>query len=194
LPAAITLTVADLDQRGLDRVVLVGHSAGAELAMHVAASKPHRVVALVLAAPVVGGGPPPFVRRFAGAPVVRDVGPALLRAGVKLGLRRALAQTWANRDRVTDDVVAGYRAPLMEPGAAEGLWAMTAHYEELAPDWDALGSMPTLVVKGDRDKWTTLVPLPDAAVLEYPNCGHLPHEEQPERFVADVLSFVNPLA
>ena len=190
LPETIENTARDLETRD-DGVVLVGHSSGAELALHVAARNSARVRALVLAAPVVGGGPPPLARLVAGAPVVRAVAPSLLRAGIRVGLGRALRQTWSDKSRVTAEVVEGYREPLLRGGVAESLWAMTAAERPPDPEWSRLLDTPALVIVGARDKWATVPPLPQVEVVTYENCGHLPHEECPERFVADVLAFLS---
>jgi pimeloyl-ACP methyl ester carboxylesterase len=190
---AVDATISALDDRGWRDAVLIGHSAGAELAARVAAADPTRCRGMVLVAPVVGGGPPAIARAVARAPVVRNVAPSLLRLGVRVGLDRALKQTWADKSAVTPDVVAGYRAPLLAPGVAESLWAMTAAAAATPVDWGRLTTIPTLVVIGDRDKWAAAPPLPDATVLTYETCGHLPHEEQPTRFVDDILGFLAAL-
>ncbi|MDP1793623.1 MAG: alpha/beta hydrolase [Acidimicrobiales bacterium] len=179
-----------VDAIGNKEVVIVGHSAGADIAVQVATRGTTRVCGLVLAAPVVGGAPPAFVRAFAAAPIVRRVAPPLLRVGVRVGLPFALKQTWADRSKVTAEIVDGFRRPLLEPGATEALWSMTASTNPTTPDWDRLKTTPVLVVKGDRDKWVTPVPAPKAETIIYENCGHLPHEECAERFVKDVLAFV----
>jgi pimeloyl-ACP methyl ester carboxylesterase len=113
---------------------------------------------------------------------------------VRLALPYALKQTWADKSKVTHDVVEGFRRPLLAPGATEALWSMTASTTAMEPDWDALRATPVLVVKGDEDKWVTDVPLPKATTITYERCGHLPHEERAERFVADVLRFVTDVA
>lgn len=188
---AANKVVDELDIRRLDEVVLVGHSAGADIAVRVAVRNVGRVCGLVLAAPVIGGGPPAFVRTIAGAPILRDVAPALLRVGIRVGLPFALKQTWVDKSRVTDEVVEGFRRPLLEPGATEALWTMTRGTTGAPPDWDALRTTPVLVVKGDQDKWVTPVPLPKAKTITYERCGHLPHEECADRFVKDTLRFVS---
>ncbi len=194
LRAAVEVTAGALNALGWNEVMLVGHSAGAELAAHLAARDPSAVRGLVLCAPVIGGGPPPIARAIAGAPVVRDVAPALLRVAVRVGLDRALRQTWVNKDRVTSEVVEGFRAPLLRPGVAESMCAMTAAHGTVPLDWHALADTPTLVVLGDSDRWAKAPPLAHAQVVTYERCGHLPHEECADRFVRDVLRFVATLA
>lgn len=191
---AVSKTTDAINVLDAEQVVLVGHSAGAEIAVHVAARNLLQVSGVVLAAPVVGGGPPAVVRAFAGAPIIRRLGPPALRLGVRLGLPRALKQTWADPTLVTSAVVDGFRRPLLEPGATEALWSMTASTNPMTPDWDALRAMPVLVIKGDQDKWVSEVPLTHAKEITYERCGHLPHEEKAERFIRDVRAFVDSVS
>lgn len=184
---AVSKTVDAIGDRD---VVVIGHSAGADIAVNVAARETTRVCGLVLAAPVIGGAPPAFVRAFAAAPIVRRVAPPLLRVGVRVALPFALKQTWADKSKVTDEIVEGFRRPLLAPGGTEALWSMTASTNEMKPDWDALRTTPVLVIQGDQDKWVTPIPLPKAKTLTYQRCGHLPHEECADQFVKDVLRFV----
>src|SRR5206468_7921759 len=104
--------------------VLVAHSAGAEVALGVALADPSRVIALALIAPVVGHGPPWFARALASVPGSGRVGPPLLRAATS-GMGPVLRRLWYDTAQVDASVVEGYRRPLLEPGVAEGLWAMT---------------------------------------------------------------------
>ncbi|GLZ80794.1 alpha/beta hydrolase [Actinorhabdospora filicis] len=68
---------AVLDERGVDRAVLVGHSGGGGIALSLAVLDPARVAALVLVAPGVPGYPwdwqDPFFRDFGAAYLAGDV-------------------------------------------------------------------------------------------------------------------------
>jgi proline iminopeptidase len=57
--------------------------------------------------------------------------------------------------------------------------------------------MPTLVIAGSHDNAVGVPPqralaaaLPNARFAEYPNAGHFPYLEEPERFRRDVISFL----
>ena len=57
---------------------------------------------------------------------------------------------------------------------------------------------PTLVVWGVRDRvlpylqaHQAIARLPDGSLELIPNCGHLPHVEDPERFVASLARFLS---
>jgi len=187
----VAATVEALDLARLEDAVLVGHSAGAEVALGVALAQPARVRALVLIAPVVGQGPPWFARALVRAPASGRVGPPLLRAGTRV-LGPVLRRLWYDPALVDAAVVDGYRGPLHEPGVAEALWAMSAsdtggrlpvsRLEEV--------TQPALVIIGDHDPWARPLPLPTARTVLFDRCGHLPHEELPERTVGEIEAFL----
>jgi pimeloyl-ACP methyl ester carboxylesterase len=173
--------------------VLIGHSAGAELAALVASRRASRVRGLVLESPVIGTGPPAVARQLARLPLLRSIAPVVLRSAIRVGTRAALAMAWADKSTLTPATVDGYRRPLLEPGATESIWRMTAAGSEIQVDWGRLQDVPCLIIRGDRDRWVTPVPLSHAATTTYQACGHIPHEEQPHRFVSDVINFITSL-
>lgn len=191
LDEQVEATLEALDRAHLDAPVLVGHSAGAEVALGVALAQPQRVRALVLIAPVVGQGPPPFARALARAPGWGLVGPPLLRGGTRL-LGPVLRRLWYDPSQVDAAVVDGYRRPLLEPGVAEALWAMTALDRTRTDLSSRLGEVTqrALVIIGDHDPWARPLPLATAHTVIVERCGHLPHEEQPERTVAEIEAFL----
>lgn len=203
LAGAVALTEAVLDDAGwTSPAVLVGHSAGALVALATALAAPGRVAALVLVAPaVVGGGPPPGVRAAFGLPLVRRWAPPLLRAGRPF-LDRSVATAWHDRSALAASGLLGdYADSSSAPGWAEGLVELT-----LATSAADAGSVvarlaevdvPVLVVAGAHDR---LVPASAVAAVAdgvqegrfvvIPGCGHVPHEERPTEVVAAVRPFL----
>lgn len=196
LEEQVHATLTALDAAGMNRAVLVGHSAGAEVAVAAAAQAPERVRALILLGPVLGRGAPPIARALARTPGTDRVAPAMLRAACRAFLPRALGSVMRSAGPLDPSVVEGYRQPLLEPGVTESLWAMT----RADPPGDELLAAarnllhPCLVVVGDHDRWTTPVPVPGARAVTLERCGHLPHEEQPERTAEEILRFLDDLA
>src|SRR4051794_38370642 len=160
VPEQIAATIGQLDRHQLDRSILVGHSAGAEVALGVALEVPDRVSALVLLAPVVGTGPPRLVRTVARLPGTRAVAAPVLRASLRW-LSPGLRSAWYDKGNVTAEVVAGSREPLSRPGVTEDLWRMTGQADGQAVV-SRLGDVtqPCLVIVGRHDRWTTELPLP----------------------------------
>ena len=181
-------TVAFLDAVGLQRATLVGHSGSCFAARWVAVTHPERVARLVLSGSPAGSlpervaawlqatmgalvdpVPADFVREFqAGAAHVPL--PEAFREGLVAESGKLPARVW--RD------------------AANGLVAFddTAELERIAA--------PTLLVWGDRDgllerqeQARLAAAIPGARSLVYPETGHSPHWERPERFTADLDAF-----
>lgn len=192
-----------MDRLGIDTAVLVGHSAGAPVAVKAATTFPQRVEALVLEAPAVyeTRGTPGFVSALLRSPQMRRIGPLLVRRIAGPNADDFIRSAYHPSFEVTPGVIAGYRLPLKASDWDKGLWELVAAPREESSA-DLLGelNLPTLVMAGRQD---TFVPFGNsrrvaeevqgAGFLAYDDTGHLPHEERPEQFVTDVLRFLDTL-
>ncbi|WP_188262965.1 alpha/beta fold hydrolase [Azospirillum tabaci] len=151
-PADGPLTIASLadaiegvmDERGLDRVHLVGHSLGAIVCQHVAARRPNRVRSLALIGPL---HTPPDAAR----PVIRDRA-AKARAEGMVGIADAIVQAGTSADTKANrpEVATLVREILMRQDP-EG-YARTCEALAAAEPADvARIACPTLLVTGDED-------------------------------------------
>lgn len=194
LSSQVDFTLLELDRHRLARPVLVGHSAGAEVAVAVAIRAPGRVRGLVLVAPVIGRRAPVLARAAASVPGSQLLGPMMLRASTRF-LGPVLRGMRHDPTPVTGDVVEGYRRALVEPGVAEALWDMTRRDDDR--DWVLEGAakleLPCLVVVGASDRWATPVPVVGARHVAIERCGHLPHEEHTGLVAADIVDFIDGL-
>ncbi|MDP2872143.1 MAG: alpha/beta hydrolase [Bacillota bacterium] len=188
---------------GSGNLVLVGHSAGGRLAVLAALRHPDKVAALVLVAPALGRHPgfPGWVRALAATRAGRLVGPRLLRwliarAGRLIGL------AWHDSSRLRQEDIEGYRLPLQARDWDRGLWEVVIASQPAALTGE-LGrlQMPVLFITGDDDR---IVPayetranaarVPNGRMVVISECGHIPHEERPELFLAAVSSFLSTLS
>lgn len=194
--AQVATAVGVLDALGLERAVLVGHSAGGTIAVQVALEHPDRVTGLVLVGPAVfaGGGTPAWARPLLRTPQMERVGPLVVR---QLGGQQGedfLRASWADPARIDDATWEAYRRPLQVEDWDRALWELVKASQEsdLAPFLASL-RVPVLVVTGtedaivppaqSRDLARALTGVPGGATLvELPGCGHLPHEECPDAF------------
>ncbi len=195
------MAVGLLDELGVQRAILVGHSAGGTVAVETYLRHPERVQALVLvdAAVYETGGPAGnwFLRLLIRSPQGRHLGPLLVRSIASWG-EGVLEQSWHDPSRITEQDRAGYRKPLQAENWDRALWELTAAAQplELEKQLDAI-RVPTLVLTGDDDR---IVPaeqsvrlagaIPGASLVVIAACGHLPQEEQPEAFLRAVVPFV----
>jgi non-heme chloroperoxidase len=178
-----------MDELGIERAVVVGHSMGAWVAREIALAHPDRVLGLVLAGA--------FQSSLAGDP---EASAAM----------RELADV---PDPVTDEIARAFqRSTLAKPIAPEQLETFVAESLRVpAHAWRDLFlgfaeldqseriaalEVPALLVWGDQDAFIPrevqdqlLDTLPDVRLEVYEDVGHALHWEQPERFAEDVAAF-----
>lgn len=179
--------VAALDALEIERAVLVGHSFGSFVARRIAIAQPHRVDALVL----IGSGftaansvtrevqaslkdlpdpiPTEFARDFQAGTIHHPVPPEFFDEIVAESMKLP-PRLW----RVTFD-------SLLEYDDAPQLSRIQAPTQLLWGEHDALFS------RGDQDQ--LLAAIPGARLTVYPQTGHCPNWERPERVAADIAGF-----
>ena len=190
--------IAVMDELGIDRAVLVGHSMGGGILQRVAATHPGRVEKLVLVGSVNAAEPDPG-RRDAGRAMMRVMtfaqkAPSLCLIGGKFGLNR----TVADPGLVDETMVKGYMAPLLLPGTVEAIFAMAERVRDEAPVDLGQIAAPTLILQGAVD---SVVPVATAEALHagiggsklvtVPGAAHMLAEEDPAAFLAAVTEFID---
>jgi pimeloyl-ACP methyl ester carboxylesterase len=200
--AQADLTVALLDELGIGKAVLVGHSAGGTIALLTAIRYPERVEALVLedAAVYDFSSTPGWMGPFLHMPLMDRVGPLLVRS-VTLWGEAAIRTAWSDPDRITVELISGYKKPLQVENWDRALWevVLASHPLGLEERLDEV-SVPVLVIAGEDDRFVPArnnerlaAELPGAEFVVIPDCGHVPHEECPERFLESVTEFIAAL-
>jgi len=178
-----------LDQLGIDRFILLGHSMGGMIAQQIAASQSHRVEKLIL----YGTGPLGLMPdRFEPIGLSRE---RLERDGIDATIRR-IAGTWFCKGESAPGFaqVAGIGARASAAAARAALDAMAA--------WDGRSAlpglaMPTLVIWGHDDqsyRWPQVESLwrglPNATLSVIPGAAHAAHLEKPRLFHAVLDDFL----
>ena len=196
--AQADLTIGLMDALGIDQAVLVGNSAGGTVAALTAMRHPERIPGLVLVDPAIyQGGRPAWFGWLAKTPQLQRLGPLLARNIQKWG-RQFGESAWHDPTRLTDEIWAGYTKPLQAENWDRALWNLTAASgpSGLSEQLDRL-QMPALVLTGDDDR---IVPteqsvrlageLPNAELVVFPACGHVPQEECPQPFLQAIEEFL----
>lgn len=188
---AAELTIELMDKLGMDKAVLVGHSAGAGVALLVALKAPERVEKLVLVAPAWSPREPSTLQRLLySLPLTEKFFPLFIRSSVER-LEDVLDNAWYNQSKLTDEVREGYKAPLKAKDWDKGLFWVVKYssFPDIAEELRNL-EVPALIVHCREDRIVPLESgerlaetLPNAGMAVMEECGHLPHEEKPEEFL-----------
>jgi pimeloyl-ACP methyl ester carboxylesterase len=199
LDAQADLAVAIMDAYGARKAILIGNSAGGQVALYTALKYPDRVQALVLVdAAVYGEGLVPSWARFLlFTPQMDRLGPLLVRSIQESG-NDIILKAWHDPSKVTAEILANYRKPLQADNWDRALWELTKANESLNLD-KRLNELhlPVLVVTGDDDR---IIPteqslrlageIPGAQLTVFTACGHVPQEECPDQFLQAVTPFL----
>ncbi|MCR5872780.1 alpha/beta hydrolase [Phenylobacterium sp. J426] len=188
---------------GVGRFVVGGNSMGGGVAWAYALAHPDRVRGLVLLNAAgwparSSGGPPPLVFQLLGNPlgraVLRNVDPALM-------ARNGLEKAYGAPALVTDELVDRYVDLARAPGHRDILTARRADERQVTPATFAAIRAPTLILAGAKDE---IIPvenqrgfasaIPGARLIVYPEGGHVPMEQLPDRTATDLAIFLEGLA
>jgi pimeloyl-ACP methyl ester carboxylesterase len=199
--AQCDLIIALIKKLGFSKAVLVGNSTGGTLALLCALRYPQHVEGLVLAGAMIYSGyatseVPAFMK-----PVMKAMTPLFSRLMKFLITRlydRNIRGFWYNKERLGDDILAAFRSDLMIGDWSRAFWELflETHHLRLENRLKTM-SLPSLVITGEHDLTVKTEEsirlaheLPCAELVVVPDCGHLPHEEQPEAFLAAVRNFL----
>lgn len=193
----VQLLLSLLDERGIARATLVGHSIGGRLAFRFAAAHPQRVDKLVLLAPDGFASPGFEYGRTPDVPAVAGlVRYSLPRALVRQGLKPA----YGDPARLTEATVTRYHDLLLAPGARAALLQRLAQVLPTDPTATLQAvQAPTLLVWGERDQMIPVANARDflrvmrnAQLVTVPGVGHLPQEEDPAAALPALRAFLLP--
>ena len=192
---------------GHKRATVVGHSLGGGIAMQLAYQYPELCERLVLVSSGGLGREVHALLRAAALPGSEWVLPLLCRVGLQdavAGAARFLGRLGMRAGPDVEEVWRGYTS-LADPACREAfvhtLRAVVEPGGQRVCAVDRLyltALMPTLIVWGDRDP---MIPvehgrsahraMPGSRLEIFPGAGHLPHRDQPWRFVRLLLDFVS---
>ncbi len=177
---------------GLGPVVIVGTSMGSIVAQRFAIDYPERTRGLVLVAAATNWRTPETVEFSEIVAALEDpIDPGFVRGFQESTLARPLAPEFI------DAIVA---ESLKMPAR---VWRAALEGCLEADLADALGAIdaPTLIVSAGRDAYlpsseqeALVAAIPGARLIVYHDAGHALHWEEPARFAADLVAFVDGLA
>lgn len=189
---------AFLDALKIDHCYLAGNSLGGFFSYSFAAKYPDRVEKMILLDSAGFLFVPPLALISWGAPfggwVAENSNPP------KSLVFELIRQAYANEARASQEELTRYYELMLRPGNRKG-GSNILHFvrNHLGFDTQCLKSIniPTLVMWGEHDKWIPLrhtkafkKSLPNCRVITYPDCGHMPMEEQPIMSALDAAEFL----
>lgn len=161
-----------LRELGIERPWLFGHSDGGTVALLYAAAFPDALRGAIVLAPHI---------------LVEDVSVASIEKARELYFETDLKQKLARYHDDVDSAFFGWNDAWLDPAFR---------------DWDIRGEIaaircPVLAIQGVADEYGTMEQIrgiarqvPQARLLELPQCGHSPHKDQPEKVIEAVTEFV----
>jgi pimeloyl-ACP methyl ester carboxylesterase len=197
----VRFVIAVMDRLGVQRFVLAGNSLGGQIAWATAAAMPTRVAGLVLVDAT--GYPPeslesapaiPLGFQLAHTPGLRWIGSHTLPRGI---VERTIRDVYGDPAKVTPELVDRYAAMTRREGNRKAL--LHRLEQGYTGNVALLGSIgaPTLVLWGGRDRLAPLEmgrrferDIRGAKLVVFDGLGHVPHEEDPARTVAEVRRFL----
>ena len=188
VPALARILIDTLDQLGVQRFSLLGHSLGAETALQLAVDFPQRLEKLI----VYGGCAADLPERYESY----DESIRRIQADGIAATAARIAATWikTGTDHPLYEFMRRCGANSSQPGAIQLLRAMSTFDVR-----ERLGNVQarTLIVCGDADRTThprhsieLWQAIPDAQLCIIPNSAHAAHAEAPALFNQIVLRFL----
>ena len=193
--AQARLVLGLMDQLGVERAAVVGHSYGAGVTLRLALIAPERVTRIALYDAWAYDGQLPAFFHVARAD---GVGEAMFATWYGERTEDRMALAFHDQDFVTIELIDAVEAALRRPGTyAAALAAVRAmHYEQVEEQYRTV-EHPALLLWGREDRVTPLEigerlarELPGARLVVYPGCGHFPMIEHAAQSTAELVRFL----
>ena len=191
-----------LDRLGIGRSTLIGSSYGGAVAATVALAASERIEKLVLVSPVSNNNVrDQTLLRLAAAPVIGDLfSPVLLDSRALMRWRMSRVYAPHNAHLLNDTArMEGHHRPLRTANTHRAIINTLRRWSATHVSREAhLIEAPTLLLWGENDQDIPLHEgqrlfraIPDARLIVFRHCGHIPHEEYPAQFVDVVSRFLH---
>jgi pimeloyl-ACP methyl ester carboxylesterase len=193
------LVSAILDKLGVDRVTLIGHSMGGEVATALAEIRPERIERLILIdSPPSPGGSFSTMADAYFKPVIGDV---LSHFRSDQAIRRGLAQGFAPGFAVPEKFVADFKQ--LTYVATRMAHDESVSYRKAKPPYERIAALrplpPLLVIFGAEDAIISpedaklFAQVPGARVTIIEGVGHSPMVESPAKTLELICDFLRPV-
>jgi len=207
-PADAQYTIAEqahvivglMDRLGIEKAIIAGASYGGAIAATMALDYPERVEKLILVGAVTNDEPKKkLLLRVSCLPILGDITTPLF-LGSRWILRKRMEDMYRRMGRPINEKMVASRHHLLETSNAHRAMIRTArHWSANRIQREAsLIRQPTMLVWGDQDDHIPIEDafrlrdaMPNARLIVFRHCGHLPPAEYPDKFVELVTDFGN---
>jgi pimeloyl-ACP methyl ester carboxylesterase len=182
-----------MDELHLKAAVIVGHSMGSSIAQRFALEYPDKLLGLVLVGSSLASRGNPHLQAFWEsrlAELTDPIDPAFIQEFLDTSLPQALPSAF---------IQAARRDAQSVPARVWKEAFRSRLEEDLSANLHTIET-PTLLIWGDQDARSSqsdqealIAMLPNSSLVVYLGAGHDPTIEEPARFAADLLSFINEL-
>ncbi|NHQ61048.1 alpha/beta hydrolase [Chlorobium sp. BLA1] len=199
------LVITMIRQLGFSRAVLVGNSTGGTLALLTALRYPEQVEGVVLVDAMIYSGYATSEVPALMKPLMKAMTPlfsGLMKLLITRLYNKVIRAMWYNKERLAGDVLTAFRQDQMQGDWARAFFEVFLETHHLKLD-EQIKTMrkPSLVITGEYDVMVKKEEsirlageLAEAELVVVPDCGHLPHEEQPEAFLIAVRDFLKRIS
>ncbi|MFH1985188.1 MAG: alpha/beta hydrolase [Pseudomonadota bacterium] len=178
---------------GISRFSLCGNSLGGAVAWRYAVTYPFRIEALVL---IDAAGYPHAMPGTLGLATVPVLNKLLTVVTPRFLVEKNVRSVYGDPENVTDAIVDRYYDMLLREGNREAM-VLRLQGMRVSPERIKQIGVPTLIQWGQKDTWIPLEnarhflrDIPGAVLITYPDLGHVPMEEAPEKTAADAAAFI----
>jgi len=186
-----------IEQLNIEKVILLGHSMGGQISLHIAKLRPDLVKSAVLL------GSSSYLKKMKPLLVMASYLPIshifVKRWLERSGLEQNLKLVVYNKAIIDKEMEEGYLAPFLHDDIFRGLAKMIRHWEGDMPR-EALHQIetPILLIWGEHDKVLPLSfgkrlknDLKNSKLVVLKDTGHLVPEEQPEEVQKQIKAFLS---
>ena len=185
----------------MEKPVLLGHSAGGNLALRMAIAEPDSFKALILISPgIFTEIPPALIRELLDIDILEPIGLNIIR-DIPNHIDRLLEETYFKPENVSAEMISAYKRPLKTLNWDIALWEYVKAQNDtmIRYNLDKI-KIPVLIIQGRQDEVVPLRDnrilaglLPDARLVIIEDCGHVAHEEKTEETAEVIREFLSRL-
>jgi pimeloyl-ACP methyl ester carboxylesterase len=198
--AQATVVKNVLTKLGINKTVLVGHSMGANIALHFAQTNPEIIEKLVIVdGMIVESSSSNLFSGLINLDPLRRWGSLMLSwFYTQDTFSNTLKSAYFDPVKVTENTLLGYYLPLDIEGWQDALLGITRDGSNNAiPEPLSTINIPTLILWGGNDSWIPITQgkllqekISKSTFIEIPNSGHLPMEENSQKFNSSLWDFI----